>query len=142
MDTEQIFQSIEEQIEIEFAQLIKVILTRKQILINELDAHKKALLKRKSKIEDQRAQLKSSRPRDDTELDNEIGEIVNNFSHVVEKKLALLVEREAQLDCCVQFNLEVKLLEQQLSNIGVIAFAAVQTQPEVVTPLDKSPLCL
>eukprot|EP00800_Vazella_pourtalesii_P008479 TRINITY_DN2218_c0_g2_i1.p1 TRINITY_DN2218_c0_g2~~TRINITY_DN2218_c0_g2_i1.p1 ORF type:complete len:409 (+),score=86.55 TRINITY_DN2218_c0_g2_i1:335-1561(+) len=139
MDTEQIFQSIEEQIEIEFAQLIKVILTRKQILINELDAHKKALLKRKSKIEDQRAQLKSSRPRDDTELDNEIGEIVNNFSHVVEKKLALLAEREAQLDCCVQFNLEVKLLEQQLSNIGVIAFAAVQTQPEVVTPLDKSP---
>ena len=140
MDTEQAFQSIEEQIDIEFSKLINVILMRKQILINELNKHKKTLLKRKSKIEDQRAQLKSSSPRDDTELDNEIGEIVNNFSRDITKKLAMLDEREAQLDCCIQFNMEVKLLEHQLSNIGVIAFAAVQTEPEVVTPLDTSPL--
>ena len=140
MDTEQIFQSIEEQIEVEFAMLINVILMRKQILINELDIHKKAFLKRKSKIEDQRAQLKSTSPRDDTELDNEIGEIVNSFSREIQKKMLLLAEREAQLDCSIQFNLEVKLLEHQLSNIGVIAFAAVQTKPEVVTDLNTSPL--
>ncbi|KAI6657568.1 Cell surface protein [Oopsacas minuta] len=140
MDTEQAFQEIEQQIESEFAKLIQVILKRKDNLIDELYRYKKALMKKRSKIEDQRAQLHSSQPRGDTELDNEIGEIVNNFSHELEKKLTLLSEKEAQLDCCVQFNLEVKLLEHQLSNIGAIAFAAVNTEPEVITPLNSNPL--
>ena len=140
MDSDHIFEEIEQQIEVEFTKLLQVLLIRKENLLNELDKYKKELNKKKSKIEDQRAQLKSSRPRDDTELDNEIGEIVNKFNLDLERKLAVLSEQESQLGSSIQFNLEVKLLEVQLSNIGVISFQAVHTEPEIVTPLDSNPL--
>ena len=140
MDFEGRFQDIEEQIETEFTKLIQVILIRKENLLNELDKYKKEFSKKKSKIEDKRAQLKSSRPRDDTELDNEIGEIVNKFNIELEGKLAMLAEQETQLGCNIEFNLEVKLLEHQLSNVGVISFQATHSEPEIVTPLESNPL--
>ena len=140
MDPEHIFNETEQQVELEFTKLIQVILIRKENLLNELDKYKKEFNKKKSKIEDQRAQLKSSRPRDDTELDNEVGDIVNKYNHELERKLAMLAEQESQLGCSIQFNLEVKLLEHQLSNIGVISFQATHSDPEIVTPLESNPL--